>query len=351
MVQEIESEKQQRLNNPMSAFLDHRQKNKKYSIVVTKSGNVTSEQQCDRGDTSDSDLSDPEKDVSQKHALASLSSLGQKGHHGTSSLPPEEVFLPSSVSQNSSCEPAATLKWPSNASSDLSKEKAFCIVRREPMDCRKHKSYLRLSPKIFQRGILCPSSVSNCSRIVDVLNDTEANAYKLMDLAPFALRTEPTMLNLPSPFSTVDVPGHAHYAIAAVILAVGITGTLGNLLVIYAFCRSRGLRTPTNMFIINLAMSDFLMSVTQCPLFFINSLNKRWIFGEKGCELYAFCGALFGIASMITLTVIALDRYFVITRPLASIGVMSKKKALLILLGVWLYSLAWSLPPFFGWSK
>uniref|UniRef100_A0A8D2JIB4 Opsin 4 n=1 Tax=Varanus komodoensis TaxID=61221 RepID=A0A8D2JIB4_VARKO len=158
------------------------------------------------------------------------------------------------------------------------------------------------------------------------------------------------MLNLPSPFSTVDVPGHAHYAIAAVILAVGITGTLGNLLVIYAFCRSRGLRTPTNMFIINLAMSDFLMSVTQCPLFFINSLNKRWIFGEKGCELYAFCGALFGIASMITLTVIALDRYFVITRPLASIGVMSKKKALLILLGVWLYSLAWSLPPFFGWS-
>ncbi|XP_042311935.1 melanopsin isoform X2 [Sceloporus undulatus] len=158
------------------------------------------------------------------------------------------------------------------------------------------------------------------------------------------------MLNLPYPFPTADVPAHAHYTIGAVILVVGITGTLGNLLVIYAFCRSRGLRTPANMFIINLAVSDFLMSITQCPIFFTNSLNKRWIFGAKGCELYAFCGALFGIASMITLTVIALDRYFVITRPLASIGVMSKKKALLILLGVWLYSLAWSLPPFFGWS-
>lgn len=71
----------------------------------------------------------------------------------------------------------------------------------------------------------------------------------------------------------------------------------------------------------------------------------------KGCELYAFCGALFGITSMITLMVIALDRYFVITKPLASVGVMSKKKALIILVGVWLYSLAWSLPPFFGWSK
>ncbi|XP_008117317.1 melanopsin isoform X2 [Anolis carolinensis] len=172
---------------------------------------------------------------------------------------------------------------------------------------------------------------------------------RLVDLAPL-VPTERTMFNLPDPFPTVDVPTHAHYTIGAVILVVGITGTLGNLLVIYVFFRIRGLRTPANMFVINLAVSDFLMAITQCPVFFTNSLNKRWIFGAKGCELYAFCGALFGIASMITLTVIALDRYFVITRPLASIGAMSTKKALLILSGVWLYSLAWSLPPFFGWS-
>ncbi|KAM4033043.1 melanopsin isoform 2-T2 [Anomaloglossus baeobatrachus] len=151
-------------------------------------------------------------------------------------------------------------------------------------------------------------------------------------------------------YPTADVPDHVHYIIGAVILAVGITGTLGNFLVIYAFCRSRSLRSPANMFIINLAISDFCMSITQAPVFFATSLHKRWIFGEKGCELYAFCGALFGITSMITLMVIAVDRYFVITRPLASIGVLSKKRAVLILVGVWLYALAWSLPPFFGWS-
>lgn len=39
------------------------------------------------------------------------------------------------------------------------------------------------------------------------------------------------------PFPTVDVPDHAHYIIGAVILAVGITGMLGNFLVIYAFSR------------------------------------------------------------------------------------------------------------------
>ncbi|CDQ59800.1 unnamed protein product [Oncorhynchus mykiss] len=53
---------------------------------------------------------------------------------------------------------------------------------------------------------------------------------------------------------------------------------------------------------------------------------------------------------MITLMVIAVDRYFVITRPLASIGVLSKKRAQLILMAAWVYSLGWSLPPFFGWS-
>uniref|UniRef100_A0A8C6S4N6 Opsin 4a (melanopsin) n=1 Tax=Neogobius melanostomus TaxID=47308 RepID=A0A8C6S4N6_9GOBI len=152
------------------------------------------------------------------------------------------------------------------------------------------------------------------------------------------------------PFPTVDVPDHAHYTIGSVILAIGITGMIGNFLVIYAFSRSRSLRTPANMFIINLAITDLLMCVTQTPIFFTTSMHKRWIFGEKACELYAFCGALFGICSMITLTVIAVDRYFVITRPLASIGMLSQKRALLILTAAWLYSLGWSLPPFFGWS-
>ncbi|XP_013361773.1 PREDICTED: melanopsin isoform X3 [Chinchilla lanigera] len=152
------------------------------------------------------------------------------------------------------------------------------------------------------------------------------------------------------PFPTVDVPAHAHYALGTVILLVGLTGMLGNLTVIYTFCRSRGLRTPANMFIINLAVSDFLMSFTQAPVFFTSSLYKRWLFGEAGCEFYAFCGALFGITSMITLTAITLDRYLVITRPLATIGVASKRQAAFVLLGVWLYALAWSLPPFFGWS-
>ncbi|TRY91236.1 hypothetical protein DNTS_035568 [Danionella cerebrum] len=152
------------------------------------------------------------------------------------------------------------------------------------------------------------------------------------------------------PFPTVNVPDHAHYIIGSVILLVGITGVIGNALVVYVFCRSRTLRTAGNMFIVNLAVADFFMSLTQSPVFFAASLHRRWVFGERLCELYAFCGALFGICSMMTLTAIAADRCLAITQPLVLVGKVSRRKAGAVLAIVWLYSLGWSLPPFFGWS-
>lgn len=45
------------------------------------------------------------------------------------------------------------------------------------------------------------------------------------------------------------------------------------------------------MLIINLAVSDFLMSFTQAPVFFASSLYKKWLFGETGRHL----GLLFAL--------------------------------------------------------
>lgn len=72
---------------------------------------------------------------------------------------------------------------------------------------------------------------------------------------------------------------------------------------------------------------------------------------SAGCKLYAFCGALFGITSMITLLAISIDRYLVITKPLQSVHWGSKRRTSLAILMVWLYSLAWSLAPLIGWSE
>ncbi|XP_070701573.1 melanopsin-like [Pempheris klunzingeri] len=202
------------------------------------------------------------------------------------------------------------------------------------------------NPVPSQTASLCALG-GNCTSL---LNDHRLHSRtpKLLHL-PGHAPTQPSPLQ-PRQFPTVDVPDHAHYIIGSVILLVGVTGMLGNALVIYVFCRSRTLRSPSNLLVVNLAAADLLMSLTQSPVFFVASLHRRWVFGELACELYAFCGALFGITSMMTLTAIAVDRCLAITQPLALLGGVSRGRVLAVLAGVWLYSLGWSLPPFFGWS-
>ncbi|XP_026792998.3 melanopsin-like [Pangasianodon hypophthalmus] len=198
-----------------------------------------------------------------------------------------------------------------------------------------------------QSEYLCHPGDSNCT---DVFKESLSVENYKMQHVPSHGPTPIHHSEFPHLFPTVDVPDHAHYIIGSVILIVGITGVIGNALVIYVFCRSHPLRTPGNMLVVNLAVSDFFMSLTQSPVFFLASLHRRWVFGELACELYAFCGALFGICSMMTLTAIAVDRCLAITRPLALLGQVSQGRAGTVLAMVWLYALGWSLPPFFGWS-
>ncbi|XP_004547363.2 opsin 4xb [Maylandia zebra] len=152
-------------------------------------------------------------------------------------------------------------------------------------------------------------------------------------------------------FNKVDVPDHVHYIVASFVFIIGALGITGNSLVMFAFYSSKKLRNLPNYLIMNLAVSDFLMAFTQSPIFFINCLYKEWVFGEMGCKMYAFCGALFGISSMINLLAISIERYLVITKPLRAIHWSSKRRTTLAILVVWLYSLAWSLAPLVGWSS
>ncbi|NXQ23315.1 OPN4 protein, partial [Alaudala cheleensis] len=159
------------------------------------------------------------------------------------------------------------------------------------------------------------------------------------------------MSTQPHTVTKVEIPGHVLYTVGTCVLIIGSIGIIGNLLVLYAFYSNKKLRTPQNYFIMNLAVSDFLMSASQAPMCFVNSLHREWILGDIGCNLYAFCGALFGITSMMTLLAISVDRYLVITKPLQSIQWTSKRRTVQIIAAVWLYSLGWSVAPLLGWSS
>lgn len=70
---------------------------------------------------------------------------------------------------------------------------------------------------------------------------------------------------------------------------------------------AKSLRTPSNVFVINLALCDFMM-MTKTPIFIYNSFHRGYALGSAGCQIFAFVGALSGIGAAMTNACIAYDR-------------------------------------------
>ncbi|PSN33893.1 Opsin-1 [Blattella germanica] len=141
-----------------------------------------------------------------------------------------------------------------------------------------------------------------------------------------------------------------HGILGFVIAVLGFISWTGNGMVIYIFSSTKSLRTPSNLLVVNLAFSDFLMMVIISPPMVVNCYNETWVLGPLMCEIYGMCGSLFGCASIWTMTLIALDRYNVIVKGLAA-KPMTVKTALLRIVIVWLFALAWTIMPLFGWNS
>lgn len=141
-----------------------------------------------------------------------------------------------------------------------------------------------------------------------------------------------------------------HGLLGFVIGVLGFISVTGNGMVLYIFCTTKSLRTPSNLLVVNLAFSDFLMMTCMSPTMVINCYYETWVLGPFMCELYGMLGSLFGCASIWTMTMIALDRYNVIVKGLSA-KPMTNKGAMLRILGVWAFSIMWTIFPLFGWNR
>ncbi|XP_055550639.1 rhodopsin-like [Wyeomyia smithii] len=165
-------------------------------------------------------------------------------------------------------------------------------------------------------------------------------------------RVPPEMLHLVDAywyqFPPMNPLWHSMLGVAIAILSA--IALLGNGCVIYIFTKTKTLRTPSNMFVVNLAFSDFLMIFTMGPPMVYNCYYETWVFGPLACELYGMAGSLFGCVSIWSMTLIALDRYRVIVKGLSA-KLLTSNGAALQILAVWAASLAWTIAPLFGWNR
>jgi len=79
--------------------------------------------------------------------------------------------------------------------------------------------------------------------------------------------------------------GHTRILLYAIIFVLAIAG---NALVIATLAHDRRMRTVTNLFLLNLAVSDLLLAVLCMPFTLIPTLLKNFIFGKAMCILIRY---------------------------------------------------------------
>lgn len=137
-----------------------------------------------------------------------------------------------------------------------------------------------------------------------------------------------------------------------IVLAVFILfAIVGNIMVILSVACNRQLQTVTNYFIINLAIADLLLSTTVLPFSATLEVLGFWAFGRIFCDIWAAVDVLCCTASIMSLCIISIDRYVGVKHSLKYPTIMTEKKAVVILIILWVSSMVISIGPLLGWKE
>nr|QBQ57588.1 serotonin receptor 5-HT7 [Mesocestoides corti] len=174
------------------------------------------------------------------------------------------------------------------------------------------------------------------------------NCTLLLDQLVNRTISEAFFLEACKPHADIDA-GTVVLAILLTLLLLGTAG--GNILVIIAILIVKKLRSPTNLLIVNLAVTDFLVSILVLPFAIAYQILGYWPFNQIICNLYNISDVLLCTLSILSLCTISIDRYLAITKPLQYAAKRTPKRMLLMICISWLLSAAISIPPVFGWEQ
>uniref|UniRef100_A0A3Q3WK51 G-protein coupled receptors family 1 profile domain-containing protein n=1 Tax=Mola mola TaxID=94237 RepID=A0A3Q3WK51_MOLML len=119
-------------------------------------------------------------------------------------------------------------------------------------------------------------------------------------------------------------------------LSVGIICTVvGNFLVVLSIAYFKQLQSPTNSFVMSLAVADCLVGFLVMPYSMIRTVEGCWYFGVLFCRLHSSLDVMLCTASIFHLSCIAFDRYYAVCNPLLYSLKMSRSRIALLVLICW----------------
>ncbi|XP_037344677.2 trace amine-associated receptor 13c-like [Pungitius pungitius] len=121
-----------------------------------------------------------------------------------------------------------------------------------------------------------------------------------------------------------------------------LTVTL-NLLIIISISHFRQLHTPTNLLLLSLAVSDFIVGLIV--FFQIVLIEGCWFLGDLMCIVYTFLDFIITSASVGTMVLISVDRYVAICEPLHYANKVTQKRVKICVCLCWTCSAIYSTLP------
>ncbi|XP_068186247.1 trace amine-associated receptor 13c-like [Antennarius striatus] len=153
-----------------------------------------------------------------------------------------------------------------------------------------------------------------------------------------------TELCFPELFNTsCRKPKHPHSDAVLIYIMMPLTSLVTvilNLLVIISISHFKQLHTPTNLLLLSLACSDFVIGITMC--FHILISNGCWVLGDIMCALYTILEFTTISASIGTMVLISVDRYVAICDPLHYLIKVTVKRLTICICLCWVCSVLYN---------
>lgn len=141
--------------------------------------------------------------------------------------------------------------------------------------------------------------------------------------------------------TAVRVPLYVFFGAAMVLTVVG------NMLVIITVVHFRQLHTPTNLFILSLALADLLVGGISMPFSMLRAVETCWYFGTLFCKIHTCLDIMCCVSSILNLNMISIDRYYAISHPLLYKSKITMSVAFIVVYTLWIVSAAYAFTSLF----